>query len=75
MSLALQSGRKKKKAYVHNIVVNDKSRPTGGGIVAQADLTNATVSTKELIQVFTLDVVIQVLHEEDAICSRRELGL
>lgn len=61
--------------HVHHVVKHDESCPTRLLFVADADLANATVAAKEVVQVFAGDLVVQILDEQDAVRTWRKLGL
>ena len=65
----------RRESYVHHVVVDDESCASGGDIVAESYLTNAAVATKELIQVFAFDIVVEVFDEEDTVRACRKLCL
>lgn len=60
---------------VHHIVKDHKRRALSLCFVPYSDLANATISTKEVIQVLACYLIRQVFNEENAVRARWELGL
>lgn len=57
-------------AYIHHIIKYHESCPFGLLFISDADLTYATITPEQVIQVFTGDLVIEVFDEQDTIGTR-----
>lgn len=62
-------------AYIHDIVKHDKRSPFCLLLTAYPNLTDAAVAPKEVVQILAGDLVVQVLHEEDAVRAWGKLRL
>lgn len=58
--------------HIHDVVKHDKRGPLGLWFISHSYLTYAAVAAKEVVQVLTGDLVVEVLDEQDAIRARRE---
>ena len=67
--------RDEERAHIHNIVKHNKCGATSLLLVADTNLTNAAVSSKEIIQVLACYLVVQVLYEQDSVGTWRQLSL
>lgn len=61
--------------HVHNIVKHYKCCPFRLSFIPYAYLSDATVSSEEVIQVFSCDLVVQVFDEQDTVRARGEFRL
>ena len=61
--------------YIHYIVENNECSTTCLLFISDADLTNATIPSKEVVQVLTSDLVVEVLHEKDSVRTGGQFGL
>jgi hypothetical protein len=62
-------------AHVHNVLEYDEGSPLGFGLIAYSYLTNAAISSEQVIQVVSGNLVIQVFHKQDPVSARWEFGL
>ena len=73
--MSTQWSIKEYATHVHDIVKHHKRCAFCLLLIAYPDLTYATVSSKQVVQVLAGDLVVQVLDEEDAVRAWGKLWL
>lgn len=74
-SLAKEQADRAKGTHIHNVVKHNKSRSFGLLLVSYPYLTYAAITSKQVVQVFTIDLVVQILNEEDTVGTRWQFRL
>lgn len=60
---------------IHHVVKYNKCRSTGLLLITNANLAYAAITPEEIVQILSGNLVIQILHEENPVRSRRKLSL
>lgn len=58
--------------HVHHVVKHHKRCALCFLLIPYANLTDAPIASEQVVKVFAGDLVVQVLHEEDPVCARRQ---
>ncbi len=60
-----------KQTYVHNIVEHDECGPPALLLISNTDLANASIPSKQVVEILASDLVVEIFYEQNPIGTRR----
>ena len=63
------------QSYIHDILENNESRAFGFWLIPYSQLTYASISSEQFVQVVPGDLIVEILDKKNPVGTRRKLGL
>ena len=61
--------------YIHDVLENNESSAFGFWLIPYSQLTYASISSEQFVQVVPRDLIVQILDKKNPVGTRRKLGL